>query len=329
MAPRSTGLALARLLRLSALPTAMSNILAGFLFTAGVWSPSWLLLATLGISACLYLSGMVLNDVFDVDEDRELRPQRPIPAGLVSLQSARLLGWSLWGTGVGGVLSVGLLIPQFVEGAGRGAWWLIGCGLAGFVVAYNAWLKQTWASPFAMGACRTLNVLLGMAAGKIGLLAERSEFGGSLEFSVIELLVAGLIGLFVMGISVMAKTEAANPNSTLVRIGSVMMLMAELGLISIGGWYLTKLSTVGAIGLLGFIGLGILVLLPLTQRLGNSARHPTEENVQRAVGVGLATLIPLDALVCISARPDSLGLALAVAGLLIPAIILRRWISAT
>src|SRR5262249_19180045 len=48
-----------------------------------------------------------------------------------------------------------------------GAWWSASTALATLLVAaillYDGWLKRTWAGPLAMGACRFLNVLLGLS----------------------------------------------------------------------------------------------------------------------------------------------------------------------
>ena len=47
-----------------------------------------LVLATVG----LYGGGVVFNDVFDAELDKIERPERPIPSGLVTKQSASFLG---------------------------------------------------------------------------------------------------------------------------------------------------------------------------------------------------------------------------------------------
>ena len=39
-------------------------------------------------AVALYWAGMILNDVFDIEQDRMQRPSRPLPAGDISMQSA-------------------------------------------------------------------------------------------------------------------------------------------------------------------------------------------------------------------------------------------------
>ena len=88
MAAGNSGALLAylRLMRLPNVFTALSNVAMGFAF-ARDWnrpfgtSDAILLACLAGASALLYTAGMVLNDVFDYDVDRQERPFRPLPSG--------------------------------------------------------------------------------------------------------------------------------------------------------------------------------------------------------------------------------------------------------
>ena len=77
--------------RVSNLPTVWSNCLVGWLLGGGenYANLPWLFF---GVSA-LYLGGMFLNDAFDVDFDRQHRPERPIPSRAISLPA--VWGWGL------------------------------------------------------------------------------------------------------------------------------------------------------------------------------------------------------------------------------------------
>src|SRR5262249_58217553 len=71
----------ARLVRLPNLPSALADIcLAALAVRAlpGHWAAFGLVLLS---SACLYSAGMALNDVFDLEQDRRERPDRPLPSG--------------------------------------------------------------------------------------------------------------------------------------------------------------------------------------------------------------------------------------------------------
>src|SRR5262245_14565434 len=90
-----------QLLRLPNVFTAVSDVMMGYLVTnrGVVQSPLYLSLLVV-VSCCLYLSGMVLNDVFDVDIDAREQPERPIPSGRVSRATAKSAGWGLLATGL-------------------------------------------------------------------------------------------------------------------------------------------------------------------------------------------------------------------------------------
>src|SRR5208282_6629970 len=89
--------ALLALSRVSNLPTVWSNCLAGWWLGGGenFANLPWLFF---GVSA-LYVGGMYLNDAFDVDFDRQHRPERPIPSGAISLPV--VWGWGLAWLGLG------------------------------------------------------------------------------------------------------------------------------------------------------------------------------------------------------------------------------------
>src|SRR5437867_3441682 len=96
--------AYAQLLRIPNVFTAMADIFLGWL---AVWHwnyqppPVITLFLLLGATFCLYCGGMVLNDFFDMAEDRRERPFRPIPSGRVSWRTAGVLGIFLLLAGVG------------------------------------------------------------------------------------------------------------------------------------------------------------------------------------------------------------------------------------
>ncbi|WP_075087959.1 UbiA family prenyltransferase [Verrucomicrobium spinosum] len=81
------------LARISNLPTAWTNVLAGWLLAGGgrdYWGVGWILLG----GSLLYTGGMILNDAADVKFDREHRKDRPFPrAGSLRAPS----GWWGWG----------------------------------------------------------------------------------------------------------------------------------------------------------------------------------------------------------------------------------------
>jgi 4-hydroxybenzoate polyprenyltransferase len=139
------------LMRPANVATALADVLAGF----GVarlghrGALPWLLLST----ACLYAGGVVLNDVFDREIDRVERPERPIPSGRVSTESAAAFGGVLLAIGVASAWRATLAASA------------IAATIAILVVIYDAWGKRHFAvAPVNMGLCRAFNLLLGIAA---------------------------------------------------------------------------------------------------------------------------------------------------------------------
>ncbi|MET9554720.1 UbiA family prenyltransferase [Streptomyces sp. NPDC006645] len=140
----------AELLRVSALFTVPGDALAGAA-SAGVRPNRGTALAV-GASLCLYEAGMALNDWADRDEDAVERPHRPIPSGRITPNAAL--------TAAGALTATGLLLASR---AGRPTL-ALSTALAATVWAYDLRLKHTSAGPLAMGAARTLDVLMGATA---------------------------------------------------------------------------------------------------------------------------------------------------------------------
>src|SRR5262249_36038801 len=153
--------AYAELVRLPNVFTAIADIALGWccVLAGGAGWNTWpLFILIAAASACLYSSGMALNDYFDVEQDREERPFRPIPSGRVARRSAGVGGIGLQVIGLGLAIVAGYLTS--------GSSWAppaIALALIVVIDAYDGWLKKTPVGPIAMGACRSLNVLLGLS----------------------------------------------------------------------------------------------------------------------------------------------------------------------
>ncbi len=144
-----------RLGRISNLPTVWTNVLTGVVLVGGdVWSPR---LAFLIIALSLfYVGGMYLNDAFDRDFDARERPERPIPAGLVSTRTVFAAGWAMLAGGLAVLVWVGY-------GSAGGTGWrapTVGVALAAAIVIYDWRHKNVPMSPVIMGLCRMLTYIL-------------------------------------------------------------------------------------------------------------------------------------------------------------------------
>ena len=69
------------LLRLPAVFTAMADVMMGYLVTQGSFQPPWAVALLIASSSLIYLAGMVLNDVHDVDVDAVQRRSARSQAG--------------------------------------------------------------------------------------------------------------------------------------------------------------------------------------------------------------------------------------------------------
>ena len=85
------------------------------LLPIGMWTVGLLAAA----SALLYSAGMVLNDVFDIELDREEQPDRPLPSGRIPLSSARWLGWQLLTLGIMLASGAAVMLAQISAGPHR------------------------------------------------------------------------------------------------------------------------------------------------------------------------------------------------------------------
>ena len=133
------------LLRLPNLFTVPGDILVGWALAGARGSPALGIVASL----CLYVSGLLLNDWFDVAVDARERPGRPIPSGRVSRRAVLFLAVSLLALGIG------------LSGSG----WVVAGLLALAILAYDGYAKNVpGLGVGTMGLCRALNVLLGAAA---------------------------------------------------------------------------------------------------------------------------------------------------------------------
>jgi 4-hydroxybenzoate polyprenyltransferase len=312
---RNSFLAWLQLLRLANVLTAVADVAMGYLVTHGDLQPVGHFALLVLASCLLYLSGMVLNDVFDAAVDARDRPERPIPSGRISLRAATAVGWAM--------LASGVLVAWFVSFTARD--WrpgVVATLLSVCVVLYDAVLKRTPLAPIAMGACRTLNVLLGISLAPLAAEAASPyvRWGTTAAW-----LIAAGIGVYVVGVTIFARTEARTSSRTHLIGGLAVLLlgMALLGappalsqhdpplVVSRYGWYLLW---------------GLLALVT-ARRCGLAIAEPSPPRVQAAVRHCVQSIIVLDAAVCVGYAGPIWGLA--VLSLIFPTVLLAQWLKAT
>jgi 4-hydroxybenzoate polyprenyltransferase len=135
--------------RVSNLPTLWSNVLAGAALSGAAIATEVLAPLLLALSL-LYIAGMYLNDAFDAAIDRAERPERPIPAGRVTVRAVFIAGFALLAAGLAMVIVLAAV-------TGRGAAPVVAAlALAAAIVFYDVHHKANRFSPVVMGLCRAL-----------------------------------------------------------------------------------------------------------------------------------------------------------------------------
>ena len=299
-----------QLIRLPTVFTALADILLGSLLVPPAVGVDRLPLLGLLLtaSAGLYLSGMVFNDVFDRDRDAVERPGRPLPSGQIRLGAAIVLGVLLMSGGVVAAATVS-------QHTGSPASLCIAVALAACVLGYDAWLKSTPLGPIAMGACRSLNVLLGATiAGSFQALDQ----GPPLH-------VAAGMGLYIAGVTWFARNEAGTSNQRQLTAAVLLINIGLATLITFAGLATTDINQNATTSVLMLMA---LIVVSINRRLIAAIRDPRPERVQSGVGILLLSLVMIDATLALAASGETTP-ALVIASLLIPALVLRRWVPMT
>lgn len=291
------------LVRPANLFTAPADSLMGFWFVRAVDDlRAGVTLGLLALSSVLlYAAGVVLNDLFDLQTDRQERPERPLPSGRIAPAAAAWLGAELLILGLAVAFLASFLAGSLAPGA-------VAAGLSAGILLYDAAAKRTMVGPLVMGTCRGLNVLMGMAVAWSTWQREH-------------LLVAGAIGLYVAGLTWFARSETARSRrgallGAAALMAGAILLLAALPLVS------DRLVGLAA-GRLDFWPVAILLLgLLILRRFLWAVIDPSAGRVQIAVRSGILSLVVLDAAICAAAR--GLAAALVILGLLVPGVWLAR-----
>jgi len=292
--------ALLRLVRPPNVFTAFADAMAGLLvlWGLGLSVPDRACLVILA-SGCLYLAGIVLNDVFDREIDARERPTRPIPSGEVGVGVAALLGFALLAGGVLLAASIGRS-PAIVAGV-----------LAGCILAYDLGLKHTRLGPLVMGSCRGLDVALAISTGI------------AIEASWPAVAIAGpvVLALYVAGLTYIARDEVDGNTTRRARTGLSFLALLAAGV-------LIALLAFPCLPRSGFAWPWVALALWLGWRNWAPVwRRHDGPSTGRAIGGGILLIPVIDA--AIAAVAGCPFWAVGVAALAVPALILKQFFSPT
>jgi 4-hydroxybenzoate polyprenyltransferase len=304
-----------QLMRLPNVFTSVADVAMGYLVTHRNLDPPTQSALLVAASCLLYLSGMVLNDAFDADRDAREQATRPIPSGRISFRAATAVGWAMLASGVLVAWFVSATISDWRPG-------VVGTLLTACIVLYDRVLKTTPLAPLLMGACRGLNVLLGMSLAPLAAEAASPNvvWGGRAAW-----LIATGVAVYIVGVTIFSRTDADASSRTrlvggfAVLIGG-MVILAILPIatgnrpplvVMLNGWYL----------------LWILLALITGRRCLAAIVDPSSQRVQTAVRHCVHTIIVLDAAVCVGYAGPFWGFA--VLALILPTVGLTAWLRAT
>lgn len=286
--------ALLQLLRVPNVFTAMANVAAGvFLARGGRLAVVDLFL--LAASACLYLSGMALNDYFDREIDALERPERPIPSGRIPAGVALAIG--------AGLMAAGVLLAAWHSSVSAA----VAAALACAILLYDGALKGGPFGPVAMGMCRFLNVCLGLSVAEVAPPAAWMW------------IAPVTMGVYTFAITGLSQGEVGGGEQTAVR-RQVIQLVATLA------------AALFALVVLGPADHGYsLALWPLAgyvafrshQLFGPLWSSPAGPDIGRAIGGGILLMPYIDA--CMVAAAGYPVAAAWVASLSLPALLLKRY----
>ncbi len=319
--PTSGLMAYMQLFRLPNVFTAMADVAMGYLFVHASLAPASVFGSLLAASCLLYTAGMVLNDVFDVKEDSHERPNRPLPQGRIAVGWARWLGFEMLLVGVALGWIAGYVFPAVETVGWRSGAVAVAIGVC--VVAYNVGLKRTPLGPIVMGACRMLNVLLGMSVAPAALAGGSAWLWG---YEGPQLVVAGGIGLYIVGVTWFAQTETGkSPRLNLA--AATIVIVAGIVVLGLLPTLLPFPRLPGRLSAFTWRMLLVLLAVTISRRCLMAAYVPSPRNVQLAVKQCILSIIVLDAAVCLAVH--EWYYAVGILALLAPAVVLGRWVYST
>jgi 4-hydroxybenzoate polyprenyltransferase len=294
-----------QLVRLPNVFTAAADSLAGWLLVGGNLAEPRRWLPLVLASMAIYAAGIALNDWFDYAIDLMERPGRPLPSGQVSRRFAAALGLTLLLAG-----------PAMAAASGALASVAVAALLSGCVLAYDAGLKRTALGPPVMGACRGLNLLLGMS--------QAPAIGGPAAW-----LAAGALAVFVAGVTWISRAEATGGGTSGIALGLALEEVGTLGLLAVAlrpRAFPAPRAEAPVVSLEGLLVV-LLVALVVSLAAARAIREPVPARVQHAVKTGVLALVWLDVGLVVSVR--GITAAWPVALLWVPAFLLGRWLYST
>ena len=267
-----------RLLRLPNLFTAPGDSLAGyFLASAFIGNKTvslWTIVLLAVTSVFIYAFGVVMNDLVDYQEDCIHRPERPLPSGRINRQQATWICVQLWI--IASICCPGSSISIFLLHIDSNSLFVF-VVLFITIALYNMWLKRyRLVGSIAMGLCRGLNFLLGVAATGYGV-----SFGKIWPVFV----PFAAVTAYIAAVTWLADKENEEQNvGFVVQIPAIATAMA---------WFGTVLPLPQKTAALAIPAVFLVLTVFLLEQTAGKLYHNTVEpnDMQRAIGALLRPLV--------------------------------------
>lgn len=227
-------------------------------------------------SACLYSAGMALNDYADRKLDAQERPERPIPSGRITPSQALVAASSLTVAGL-----------ALAAGAGGRSTFRLALPLAGCIWIYDLVAKpHAIAGPLFMGACRSIDVLMGAGTDR----------------ATAAIVPAAVLGAHTVGVTVLARGEVNGTTRAIASgvAGSTALLCSAIS------WWSTRQEPRRYEA---FFASAFFLSRCLPAQL-RTAHTPSATNALEATRSGIRAMVPLQA--ALSLRHGNIGAGLAL-----------------
>ena len=258
---------------------------AALAFAAGVNGHIIAAIAAAVVALLLYISGLIMNDYVDIEEDKKDRPDRPLPSGAISPRLAIIVALTIAFAGLG----IAFFINQITG--------ITAVLLIVTIALYNFVLKQeVFIGSIIMGVCRGLSFLLGaFAVGyKIGIHSHTI------------ILTMPAIILYIAAVTSIAANETEEIYIGIKRwipTAAIFLLLFIINPLAGNFIWLSLIPGVTA----------IIISLIIAKKL---AGEPEPALVQKSIGLYIRLLLLIQATICFAQFP---------VGLAIGSILLLLW----
>ncbi len=231
-----------QLFRIPNLLTVPGDPIAGYYLSLGIGTAHFVKLAlAAAASLLLYAAGLLLNDLADEQEDRNVAPGRPLPSGRVQRRTVLIV--------CGTLFVLGFAMCALLGNQGR----VIGVALIVLILLYNGMLKNVpFAGELTMGLCRGFSFLLGASQGV------------RLEARVF--VIALIVTIYISVVTALAKQEHSEVRELSAVTPETIGMLVSLMLPIQAGIVLLASTRPSAIA----VAVVLLALWPLNRRLAKS-----------------------------------------------------------